>query len=115
VHWAQDYALANRELMMRNMIAAVRASGEVPTFIAETVGAEARDVHGAERGPEAPLFHDRDCDRIVRSHTARGDAGCVSVSCRHNYMGKPERAEGPLSIFFMDHFWSNKVFSSRNL
>jgi tRNA-splicing ligase RtcB len=32
VHWAQDYALANRELMMRNLIAAVQASGEVPAF-----------------------------------------------------------------------------------
>jgi tRNA-splicing ligase RtcB (3'-phosphate/5'-hydroxy nucleic acid ligase) len=32
VHWAQDYALANRELMMRNLIAAVKASGEVPAF-----------------------------------------------------------------------------------
>jgi tRNA-splicing ligase RtcB len=32
VHWAQDYALANRELMMQNMIATVQASGEVPAF-----------------------------------------------------------------------------------
>src|SRR5580658_5051982 len=32
VHWAQDYALANRELMMRNLIAAVHGSGEVPAF-----------------------------------------------------------------------------------
>ena len=32
VHWAQDYAQANRELMMGNMIAAVQASGEVPAF-----------------------------------------------------------------------------------
>jgi tRNA-splicing ligase RtcB (3'-phosphate/5'-hydroxy nucleic acid ligase) len=32
VHWAQDYALANRDLMMRNMIAAVQRSGEVPGF-----------------------------------------------------------------------------------
>jgi tRNA-splicing ligase RtcB len=32
VHWVQDYALANRELMMRNLIAAVQASGEVPAF-----------------------------------------------------------------------------------
>ena len=32
VHWAQDYALANRDLMMRNMIAAVQGSGEVPAF-----------------------------------------------------------------------------------
>jgi tRNA-splicing ligase RtcB len=26
VHWAQDYALANRELMMRNLISAVQGS-----------------------------------------------------------------------------------------
>ena len=32
VHWAQDYALANRELMMQNLIAAVRQSGQVPPF-----------------------------------------------------------------------------------
>jgi tRNA-splicing ligase RtcB len=32
VHWAQDYALANRDLMMQNMIAAVKGSGEVPAF-----------------------------------------------------------------------------------
>ncbi len=32
VHWAQDYALANRELMMRNMIVALLGSGEVPAF-----------------------------------------------------------------------------------
>jgi tRNA-splicing ligase RtcB (3'-phosphate/5'-hydroxy nucleic acid ligase) len=43
VHWAQDYALANRELMMRNIIAAVRDSGEVPEFVA-----------GAEGGQESP-------------------------------------------------------------
>src|SRR5437899_4617101 len=35
VHWAQDYALANRELMMRNMIATVQRSGEVPLFEAD--------------------------------------------------------------------------------
>lgn len=32
VHWPQDYALPNRDLMMRNMIAAVQGSGEVPAF-----------------------------------------------------------------------------------
>jgi tRNA-splicing ligase RtcB len=41
VHWAQDYALANRELMMRNLIAAVRASGLVPEFRTGRVGAAA--------------------------------------------------------------------------
>lgn len=32
VHWAQDYALLNRQLMMANIIAAVRSSGLVPVF-----------------------------------------------------------------------------------
>jgi tRNA-splicing ligase RtcB (3'-phosphate/5'-hydroxy nucleic acid ligase) len=32
VHWAQDYALANRELMMGNMLRAVADSGLVPPF-----------------------------------------------------------------------------------
>src|SRR5262252_3880812 len=32
VHWAQDYALANRELMMGNIVRAVRESGLVPEF-----------------------------------------------------------------------------------
>jgi len=32
VHWAQDYALLNRQLMMQNIIAAVRNSGLVPAF-----------------------------------------------------------------------------------
>jgi len=32
VHWAQDYALLNRQLMMTNIIAAVRNSGLVPVF-----------------------------------------------------------------------------------
>ena len=29
VHWAQDYALANRELMTWNLISAVPGSGEI--------------------------------------------------------------------------------------
>jgi tRNA-splicing ligase RtcB len=32
VHWAQDYALTNRQLMMENTIAAVFEGGEVPAF-----------------------------------------------------------------------------------
>jgi len=35
VHWAQDYALANRQLMMENIITAVAGSGEVPAFQAD--------------------------------------------------------------------------------
>ena len=32
VHWAQEYALLNRQLMMANIIAAVAVCGEVPAF-----------------------------------------------------------------------------------
>ena len=32
VHWAQSYAMANRELMMASIIDAVRESGELPQF-----------------------------------------------------------------------------------
>ena len=38
VHWAQDYALLNRQLMMANILAAVRNCGLVPAFEAN-VGA----------------------------------------------------------------------------
>ena len=56
VHWAQDYALANRELMMRNMIAAVRRSGLVPGFAGGAPGAEAPSISNLKGAPEgAPL------------------------------------------------------------
>jgi tRNA-splicing ligase RtcB len=32
VHWAQEYALLNRQLMMSNIVAAVAGCGEVPAF-----------------------------------------------------------------------------------
>jgi tRNA-splicing ligase RtcB (3'-phosphate/5'-hydroxy nucleic acid ligase) len=35
VEWAQDYARRNRDLMMEQIVEAVRASGEVPSFTAE--------------------------------------------------------------------------------
>jgi tRNA-splicing ligase RtcB len=66
VHWAQDYALANRELMMQNMIAAVQASGEVPAF--ETSCGDGRLARPAKRSEAsaAPLLQ--------------------VVSCHHNYV-----------------------------
>jgi tRNA-splicing ligase RtcB len=32
VHWAQEYAMANRQLMMASVVAAVKKSGDVPEF-----------------------------------------------------------------------------------
>ena len=68
VHWAQDYALANRELMMGNIICAVRESGLVPAFAA---GDSAGPVPGR-----------------LASHRGTAEAAiptCV-VSCHHNYV-----------------------------
>jgi tRNA-splicing ligase RtcB (3'-phosphate/5'-hydroxy nucleic acid ligase) len=68
VHWAQDYALANRELMMGNIIRAVRESGLVPAFAA---GGSAEVVPGS-----------------LASHRGTAEAAiptCV-VSCHHNYV-----------------------------
>jgi tRNA-splicing ligase RtcB (3'-phosphate/5'-hydroxy nucleic acid ligase) len=62
VHWAQDYALANRELMMRNLVAAVRASGLVPEFVA---GGSAALAAPTSETPVAPQ---------------------TVVSCHHNYV-----------------------------
>jgi tRNA-splicing ligase RtcB len=59
VHWAQDYALANRELMMKNIIRAVCGSGLVPDFHT-----------GFESGS----------DREGQPHPA------TVVSCHHNYV-----------------------------
>jgi tRNA-splicing ligase RtcB (3'-phosphate/5'-hydroxy nucleic acid ligase) len=65
VHWAQDYALANRELMMRNMIAAVRNSGLVPEFVAGGAAPTGQTLRQAGRLPDAPQ---------------------KVVSCHHNYV-----------------------------
>ena len=67
VHWAQDYALANRELMMQNMIAAVKSSGEVPTFEANV---ESCQLPSQLRDVGTPL-------RRKRSHHAQGGSTCA--------------------------------------
>jgi tRNA-splicing ligase RtcB (3'-phosphate/5'-hydroxy nucleic acid ligase) len=71
VHWAQDYALANRELMMRNMIEAVRNSGEVPEF-------QARTGRGMTSAVPPEALSDADF--------AADDELLTVVSCHHNYV-----------------------------
>jgi tRNA-splicing ligase RtcB len=75
VHWAQDYALANRELMMRNLIAAVRASGLVPAFV---VGGDSSAACAAPTGetPVAPSG----------SRDGHEFPPYTVVSCHHNYV-----------------------------
>jgi tRNA-splicing ligase RtcB len=96
VHWAQDYALANRELMMGNMIRAVRESGLVPGFSTSYTGAEAPSRPGSGRGAEAPLFHgggessfedDQNSVDEVRGRGRPRHTGLTKVvSCHHNYV-----------------------------
>ena len=76
VHWAQDYALANRELMMRNLIAAVRDSGIVPAFEAGGVGSAAFATPTGET-PVAPS---------AAEIGGRGRPPYTVVSCHHNYV-----------------------------
>src|SRR5262249_27098273 len=81
VHWAQDYALANRELMMRNMIAAVRKSGWLPEFAAGTSGAAASsisDLNGAPAQRKPPVADLTGGTQEYGPHTV--------VSCHHNYV-----------------------------
>jgi tRNA-splicing ligase RtcB len=78
VHWAQDYALANRELMMRNMIAAVRTSGLVPEFTA-----------GTDTPKSGPSLHRKDPTCVsTQAGGARGEEAPrrTVVSCHHNYV-----------------------------
>jgi len=69
VHWAQDYALANRELMMANIVRAVRASGLVPEFWAGFGGESAPEPLASRRGT---------AEAAVSTQTV--------VSCHHNYV-----------------------------
>jgi len=69
VHWAQDYALANRELMMGNIVRAVRESGFLPEF---------RAGFAEESAPEPLASHRGTTGAVVSTQTV--------VSCHHNYV-----------------------------
>jgi tRNA-splicing ligase RtcB len=83
VHWAQDYALANRELMMRNMIAAVQGSGDVPAFEA-----------GIREGMASAVSIDASTHSALSAEVRTGETpvppqsreGLMFVSCHHNYV-----------------------------
>jgi tRNA-splicing ligase RtcB len=81
VHWAQDYALANRDLMMRNIIAAVRESGEVPAFEAGILLSD--DLKG--RGFQ-PRRQGQDSDSTARLEAVPFQSPMTVVSCHHNYV-----------------------------
>lgn len=71
VHWAQDYALLNRQLMMQNIIGAVRGSGQVREFMASSAG----------ETPAAPS-----ATGVAGATTAGSSELLALVSCHHNYV-----------------------------
>lgn len=119
VHWAQDYALANRELMMRNIIAAVSASGEVPLFEAnvEVVSCHHNYVTWEHHYGENVLITRKGAVRAregdmgiipgsmgARSYIVRGKGNPESfTSCSHGAGRAMSRAEAKRRFTLDDH------------
>ena len=119
VHWAQDYALANRELMMRNLIAAVQASGEVPAFEAnvEVVSCHHNYVTWEHHYGENVLITRKGAVRAregdmgiipgsmgARSYIVRGKGNPESfMSCSHGAGRAMSRTEAKRRFTLDDH------------
>jgi len=119
VEWAQDFARANRDMMMQQLVAAVRASGEVRPFTAELKAINchhnyvARERHfgqnilvtrkGAVRAREGDLG-------IIpgsmgaRSYIVRGKGNMESfMSCSHGAGRAMSRGEAKRRFTLEDH------------
>jgi len=119
VHWAQDYALANRDLMMRNMIAAVQGSGEVPAFEAnvEVVSCHHNYVTWEHHYGENVLITRKGAVRArkddmgiipgsmgARSYIVRGKGNPESfMSCSHGAGRAMSRGEAKRRFTVEDH------------
>src|ERR1700751_3237739 len=119
VHWAQDYALANRELMMRNLIAAVQGSGEVPAFEAnvEVVSCHHNYVTWEHHYGENVLITRKGAVRAregdmgmipgsmgARSYIVRGKGNPESfMSCSHGAGRKMSRGAARKAFTLADH------------
>src|SRR5437899_130530 len=119
VHWAQDYALANRQLMMQNMIAAVQDSGEVPAFEAnvEVVSCHHNYVTWEHHYGENVLITRKGAVRAregdmgiipgsmgARSYIVRGKGNPESfMSCSHGAGRAMSRTEAKRRFTLDDH------------
>src|SRR5271155_5403546 len=119
VHWAQDYALANRDLMMQNMIAAVQGSGEVPAFEAnvEVVSCHHNYVTWEHHYGENVLITRKGAVRAregdmgiipgsmgARSYIVRGKGNPESfMSCSHGAGRAMSRTEAKRRFTLDDH------------
>jgi tRNA-splicing ligase RtcB len=119
VEWAQDYARRNRDLMMEQIVGAVRSSAEVPPFTADVKAINchhnyvARELHfgenvlvtrkGAVRAREGEMG-------IIpgsmgaRSHIVRGKGNAESFhSCSHGAGRAMSRNEAKRRFTLEDH------------
>ena len=119
VHWAQDYALLNRQLMMQNIIAAVRNCGLVPTFDAnvEAVNCHHNYVTWEHHYGENVLITRKGAVRAregdmgiipgsmgARSYIVRGKGNPESfTSCSHGAGRAMSRAEAKRRFSVADH------------
>jgi tRNA-splicing ligase RtcB len=119
VHWAQDYALLNRQLMMQNIIAAVRGCGLVPAFDAmvEAVNCHHNYVTWEHHYGENVLITRKGAVRAregdmgiipgsmgARSYIVRGKGNRESfTSCSHGAGRAMSRAEAKRRFSVADH------------
>ncbi len=119
VHWAQDYALLNRQLMMRNMIEAVRLTDEVKPFEApvETVQCHHNYVAVEDHYGEQVLVTRKGAVRAregdmgiipgsmgARSYIVRGKGNPESfMSCSHGAGRAMSRGEAKRRFTIADH------------
>jgi tRNA-splicing ligase RtcB (3'-phosphate/5'-hydroxy nucleic acid ligase) len=119
VHWAQDYALLNRQLMMQNIITAVRNSGLMPEFdaTAEAVNCHHNYVTWEHHYGENVLITRKGAVRAregdmgiipgsmgARSYIVRGKGNPESFcSCSHGAGRAMSRAEAKRRFSVADH------------
>jgi len=119
VHWAQDYALANRQLMMQNIIRAVGESGLVPAFTsdAEVVSCHHNYVAWENHYGENVLVTRKGAARAregdvgiipgsmgARSYIVRGKGNPESfMSCSHGAGRAMSRTEAKKRFSVDDH------------
>jgi tRNA-splicing ligase RtcB len=119
VEWAQDYAKWNRHLMMEQIVAAVRGSGEVPEFVAEVQAINchhnyvARENHFGENvlvtRKGAVRAREGDMGIIpgsmgARSYIVRGKGNVESFhSCSHGAGRAMSRNEAKKRFTLEDH------------
>jgi tRNA-splicing ligase RtcB (3'-phosphate/5'-hydroxy nucleic acid ligase) len=129
VHWAQEYALLNRQLMMENIIAAVRNSGLAPDFDAtlEAVNCHHNYVTWENHYGENVLITRKGAVRAregdmgiipgsmgARSYIVRGKGNPESfTSCSHGAGRAMSRTEAKRRFSVADHIAATKGVECR--